>query len=119
MNVLVAKIQALLRRTYSFTGQSSVLEHKGAILNISDGSVVFHEKKTVLTKNELRILQFLMENVGSVLSRDAIMLRLWEGDSYVDDNTLTVNVTRLRKKLDETGLADFIITRKGEGYLIE
>lgn len=75
--------------------------------------------KLTLTRNEQRILQILMENKGRIISRDTLMLRLWESDSYVDDNTLTVNVTRLRKKLEQSGLSDFIQTRKGCGYLIE
>ena len=76
-------------------------------------------KKAELTKNEFRILQILMENTGKVVSRDKIMEKLWEDESFIDDNTLTVNVTRLRKKLEETGIEDYIKTKKGAGYLIE
>lgn len=76
-------------------------------------------KKAELTKNEFRILQILMENTGKVVSRDKIMEKLWEDESFIDDNTLTVNVTRLRKKLEETGIQDYIKTKKGAGYLIE
>lgn len=119
LNVLVAKVQALLRRTYSFQGQVSTLEHQGAILNLGDASLSVRDEKIDLTKNEFKILQLLMENKGRAVSRDAIMKRLWESDSFVDDNTLTVNVTRLRKKLEEAGLADFIRTKKGLGYLVE
>ena len=119
LNVLVAKVQALLRRTYSFAGRVNVIEHRGAILNLGDGTLLYGEEKAELTRNELKILQFLMENKGKALSREAIMKRLWEDESFIDDNTLTVNVTRLRKKLDELGLHDYIVTKKGLGYLVE
>ena len=116
--VVVAKIQALLRRTYSFQGQVNLLEHKGAILNLSDASITFNDQKLELSKNEFKTLQILLENKGKVVSRDVIMKRLWDSDCFVDDNTLTVNIARLRKKLDEAGLTDFIATKKGIGYLI-
>lgn len=119
LNVLTAKVQAMLRRTYDFAGQTNLLEHKGAILNTGDTSLTYKETKVELTKNDFKILQFLMENKGKTVSRDALMTRLWETDSYVDENTLTVNVTRLRKKLDAAGLKDFISTRKGIGYIVE
>lgn len=119
LNVLTAKVQAMLRRTYDFAGQTNLLEHKGAILNTGDTSLTYKETKVELTKNDFKILQFLMENKGKTVSRDALMTRLWETDSYVDENTLTVNVTRLRKKLDAAGLKDFILTRKGIGYIVE
>lgn len=118
-NVLVAKIQALLRRTYSFQGQVAVLEHCGVLLNLSDASMTYEDNRIELTKNEFRILQILLEHKGCVVSREDIMKRLWENDSFVDDNTLTVNMTRLRKKLDEAGLPGFIATKKGIGYFIE
>ncbi len=119
LNVLTAKVQALLRRTYDFTGQTNLLEHKGSILNISDATLNYHDRKIELSKNENKILQILLENKGKVVSRDTIMTRLWETDSYIDDNTLTVNITRLRKKLQEAGLSDFITTKKGIGYMVE
>lgn len=118
LNVLTAKIQALLRRTYDFAGQSQLMEHRDAILNLNDASLTYCGKRIDLTKNEFRILQLLLEHKGRTVTRDAVMTRLWETDSYVDDNTLTVNVTRLRKKLDGIGLTDFITTKKGIGYLI-
>src|SRR5699024_6180376 len=98
--VLTAKIQAILRRTYDFTAQSGLLEHRGAILNTADASLTYQGEKVELTKNDYRILQMLMENKGKTVSRDALMTRLWETDSFVDENTLTVNITRLRKKLE-------------------
>lgn len=119
LDVLTAKIQALIRRTYSFQGQMNVIEHNGAILNLNDTTLTYEDNKVELTKNEYKILQLVMENVGKVVSRDKIMERLWESESFIDDNTLTVNVTRLRKKLEDVGLNDFIKTRKGIGYLVE
>ena len=117
--VLTAKIQALLRRTYSFAAPPGLIECKGAVLNTSDTTLSFHGERIDLTRNDYRILQLLMENRGQVVTRDAIMTRLWENDSFVDENTLTVNVNRLRKKLDAAGLRDFIRTVKGIGYIVE
>jgi DNA-binding response OmpR family regulator len=119
INVLVAKIQALIRRTYSSEGQVNIIEHNGALLNLNDTTLIYNNKKIELTKNDFRILQLLMDNIGRVVAREEIMERLWESDSFIDDNTLTVNVTRLRKKLDDTGLFDFIKTKKGIGYMVE
>ena len=118
-SVLMAKVQAVLRRTYDFAGQVSVLEHRGALLNTSDASLTIDGKRVPLTKNDYRILETLMENKGKVVSRDVLMQRLWESDNFVDENTLSVNVARLRRKLEEAGLPDFIVTKKGLGYLVE
>lgn len=117
-SVLMAKIQAMLRRTYDFAAAVPVLEHRGALLNTGDQSLTFQEEQISLTKNEYRILLTLMENKGNVVSREKLMERLWETDSFIDENTLTVNVNRLRKKLDGAGLRDFIATKFGVGYLI-
>lgn len=117
-SVLMAKIQALLRRTYDFGANVPVLEHRGALLDTGENSLVFGDEKITLTKNENRILLCLMENKGKVVSREKLMERLWETDSFVDENTLTVNVNRLRKKLDAAGLKDFIATKFGVGYII-
>ena len=119
LNVLTAKIQALFRRTYAFAEQQNQLEHGGVILNLNDATVLYQEEKLDLTKNDFKILQILMENAGKIVRRDQIMERLWESDEFIDDNTLTVNVTRLRKKLESVGVRDYIITKKGIGYLIE
>ena len=119
LNVLMAKLQAILRRTYDFGNASDTLEHRGAILNLADASMTYRGERIELTKNDYRILQSLLENKGKVVSRDTLMQKLWETDSFVDENTLTVNITRLRKKLADAGLADFITTKKGLGYLIE
>ena len=119
LQVMTAKIQAVLRRTYDMAGKGPVLEHRGAVLNLNSTVLTYQGERIELTKNEFRILQTLMENKGKVVSRDTLMTRLWQMDSYVEENTLTVNVTRLRKKLEGAGLADFIVTKVGRGYLIE
>lgn len=118
-SVLMAKVQALLRRTYNFSSAVPVLEHRGALLNTGDGTLTYEGESIPLTKNEHRILHTLLQNKGKTVSREALMQRLWETDSFVDENTLTVNVARLRKKLDAAGLPDFITTKFGEGYLIK
>lgn len=117
-NVLIAKIQALLRRTYDLAGAVPVLEHRGALLDMGDNTLSYGGDRIELSKNEYRILLALMENKGKVVSRERLMERLWESDSFVDENTLTVNVNRLRKKLDAAGLEHFITTKIGVGYLI-
>lgn len=119
LNVLTAKIQALLRRTYSFQGQLNVLEYKGVILNLNDAALTYEGRRLDLTKNDFKILQILMENAGKIVKRERIMERLWESDEFIDDNTLTVNITRLRRKLEGIGITDFICTKKGIGYLLE
>lgn len=119
MDVLIAKVQALLRRTYEFGANGSFLEHRGAILNTEDGVLTYNDSRINLTKNEIKILAELMENKGRIVSRDELMERLWQTDCYIDENTLNVNVARLRRKLDEAGLEGFITTKKGLGYLIE
>ncbi len=116
LQVLTAKIQAVLRRAYALTGSMTVLEHNGLRLNLNDTSISFGEEKSELTKNEYKILQILLEQHGTIVTRESIMERLWESDSFVDDNTLTVNMTRLRKHLEEIGVQDFITTKKGIGY---
>ena len=119
MSVLMAKIQALLRRTYDFAQPSPLLAHRGAVLDAGSGALKYEGKTIDLTRNEFRILLALMEKRGNVVSREKLMERLWETDSFVDENTLTVNVNRLRKKLDAAGLTGFIATRFGVGYIIE
>lgn len=116
LDVLTVKVQAMLRRSYDFAGSSSVIEHKGVMLNLTEATLFYQEQKLELTKNELRILQTLMENKEKVVSRDMLMTKLWESDAYVDENTLSVNVNRLRKKLESIGLSEFILTKKGIGY---
>lgn len=119
LNVVTAKVQAILRRTYSFQGTVNVMEYRGAVLNLNDATFVKGGQKAELTKNEFRILQMLLENAGRIVFRDSIITRLWESDEFIDDNTLTVNVARLRKKLELIGLAGMIKTKKGIGYMVE
>ncbi len=118
LDVLTAKVQAVIRRSYSFASSVNLMEHGGAVLNLGNGTLSVGGETLELTRNELKILQILFENNGRVVSREAIMTRLWESDSFVDDNTLTVNITRLRKKLESVGLTDFIVTKKGLGYIV-
>ncbi len=118
MGVLTAKVQALLRRSYNYT-ESPVLSHRGLSLKTEDSSAIFNGQKIDLTKNEYRILFTLLESKGKTVSREKLMQRLWETDSFVDDNTLTVNINRLRRKLDALGLENFITTKHGVGYMVE
>ncbi len=118
-SVLIARIQALLRRTYDFGDAMPIIEHRGAFLNTGDGSLSFSNQKLELSKNEYRILLSLMKNKGKVVSREKLMEILWETDLYIDENTLTVNVGRLRKKLEGIGLSGFITTKFGIGYIIK
>lgn len=117
-SVLMAKVQAMLRRSYDFSLEETALTCKGAVLQTSDQSLTYREEKIELTKNEYRILFCLMHSKGKIVSREKLMQSLWETDSFVDDNTLTVNINRLRKKLEQAGLSDFITTKVGSGYMI-
>lgn len=117
--VLTAKIQALLRRSYDFSTAANLVSCGGAVLNLDDATLLYDNTRISLSRNEYKILRLLMENRGRIIARDAIMEALWESDSFVDENTLSVNVNRLRKKLEQAGLHDFIHTKKGVGYLVE
>ena len=119
LQVLSAKVQAMLRRAYDFGAAPALLSCGGAVLNLSNGTLTVHGARVELSKNEGRLLQLLLEKKGQTVSRDAMMTALWESDSFVDENTLSVNVNRLRRKLEAAGLPGFIRTRKGEGYLVE
>ncbi len=118
VNVMVAKVSALLRRTYDFGESSAVIECNGAMLNTGDQTFTYNGENISLTKNEYRIISALMQNKGKIVSRERLMELLWESDCFVDENTLTVNVNRLRKKLDAAGLSGFITTKFGQGYII-
>lgn len=118
LTVLTVKIQALLRRAYDFSTAPEILECGGLLLNISDGSVSYQEHDIDLTRNEYKIIKLLIERKGQIVARNEIMKALWASDSFVDENTLTVNINRLRKKLSAAGLSDFIRTKKGAGYLV-
>ena len=119
LDVLTAKIQALLRRTYDFGAPTALLEHRGAVLDTGDNTLRCNGQKLELSRNEYRILQVLLEQKNRTVSRETLMRKLWETDSFVDENTLTVNMARLRRKLEGIGLKNFIRTKKGLGYLIE
>ena len=115
--VLLAHIQSVLKRAYH-TESSKTIEHKGVVLDVSKSLVRFKDRQVDLTKNELRILYILMDNRDTIISRDDIMSDLWQSDEFVDDNTLTVNINRLRTKLEGIGIEDFLVTKRGQGYMV-
>lgn len=119
INVLTAKIAAIFRRTYDYTEKKDVIVYEGLELNIGDGSFIFNGENVSLTKNEFKILETLLLNKGRLVSRDNLMVRLWESEAFIDENTLSVNVARLRKKLEAVGLNDMILTKKGMGYMVK
>ena len=119
LDVLSAKVQAVLRRSYESRQEMHLLEYQGVILNLADACVLYEGKQTELTKNEFRILELLFERAGKLTSRDELMRKLWDNECFVDDNTLTVNITRIRRKLSEAGLSEFICTKKGIGYYLQ
>ncbi|MBS6194130.1 MAG: response regulator transcription factor [Clostridiales bacterium] len=119
LGVMTSKIQAILRRAYDMGTKIPVLEHRGAILNLNDTTLTYQGERIELTKNDFRILQTLLEHKGKIVSRETLMTKLWQMDAYVEENTLTVNVNRLRKKLENAGLAGFITTKIGSGYMVE
>ena len=116
LDVLTVKIQAMLRRSYDFVDAGDTLEYRGMILNLGDATVLYNGNRVELTRNEWKILQTLLENKGKIVTRDILMTKIWESDDYIDENTLSVNVNRLRKKLAEIGLEELIVTKKGMGY---
>ena len=116
--VLAAKVQAVLRRSFELGDSAPILSCHGAVLNLSDASLSFGDGRVELTKNEFRILQVLFENKGRIVSRDTLMTKLWQDDLYVEENTLTVNVARLRRRLEEIGLTELIVTKPGSGYIV-
>jgi DNA-binding response OmpR family regulator len=115
--ILLARIENVLRRTYEAPSEE-IIQYGGVVLNVSGSTVSANGREQELTKNELRILRLLMTGRGKIISRDQIMEALWQTDEFIDDNTLTVNIKRLRKKLDEIGLPDFIRTKRGQGYMV-
>lgn len=116
LTVLTAKLQAILRRTYSFNKTQNVLNYHSLTLDLLKGVISYHEDSIELTKTELKIMQILFEHAGQIVSRDTIMEALWQSEAFVDDNTLSVNINRLRKKLDAFSLPQLIHTKKGIGY---
>ncbi|WP_125708363.1 response regulator transcription factor [Companilactobacillus zhongbaensis] len=119
IDILIAKINALLRRTYDFTkSTSNIIEHNGLKLNLSDGTVEIGENKIDLSKNEYKLLQRLLKDQGKIVSREQLLNFMWDDERFVDDNTLTVNINRLRNKFDKNGLSNYIVTKVGQGYII-
>lgn len=119
IDVLVAKVNALLRRSYNFADSNSdKIIHNGVTLDLSTAIITYNNKSIELTKNEIKILHELMKHKSQIVSRDKLMKKLWDNDWFVDDNTLTVNVNRIRNKLKDIGLENFIDTKRGLGYII-
>jgi len=119
VDILVAKINALLRRTYDFTkAASDVIEHNGLKLNLSSGSVQIGDDKIDLSKNEYKLLQRLLKDQGTIVTREQLLNFMWDDERFVDDNTLTVNINRLRGKIEKYGLKNYIVTKVGQGYII-
>lgn len=118
MTVLVTKIRALLRRTFDYTTRTDFLEHKGVHLDTNNNEVSFEGNAIELSKNEAKILKILMENKEKIVRREKLMDALWKTDCYIDENTLSVNINRLRRKLEGIHLYDYIQTRKGIGYMV-
>ena len=119
LDVLVAKVSALLRRNHTYQDENLQVIHRELIVNLSNSSIQFREQTAELSRNEFIIIQFMMRHIGKIVSRDDLMQVLWNDEQFIDDNTLTVNVNRLRRKIAQLGLDDFIGTRKGMGYIIE
>ena len=119
-DILIAKIQAILRRTYNYKDENpEIIEVNSVILNLTNNVITYNDNSKELTKNEFKILQILMKNNGRIVSRDKIMRFLWDNEYYISENTLTVNINRLRKSLEDIGLKDFIVTKKSQGYMIK
>lgn len=118
LQVVQAKLQAILRRTYSFSKDFHLLTYQDVHLDILAGKITYQQKELILTKNELKILEYLFEHAEVIVSRIDLMNHLWDDHQFIDDNTLSVNMNRLRKKLEDIGLHDFIHTKKGLGYLL-
>lgn len=119
VDILVAKINALLRRTYDFSKSSSdTIEHNGLKLNLSSGTVEIGDEKIDLSKNEYKLLQRLLKDQGKIVTREQLLNFMWDDERFVDDNTLTVNINRLRGEIEKFGLKNYIVTKVGQGYII-
>lgn len=116
--ILLARINSLIKRAYPNDGIIDIIEHNGAKINILSSTVEYNGKVIELTKNELKILHYLLNNRGKIVSRVDIMEYLWDSSMFVNDNTLTVNIGRIRSKFDDLGLKDYIKTKRGQGYLV-
>jgi DNA-binding response OmpR family regulator len=119
LDVLVAKVSALLRRNYTYQDEQLQLSHRQLVMNLANSSVQYGGQTMELSRNEFIVLQVLLRSTGKIVSRDELMQALWRDEQFLDDNTLTVNVNRLRRKIAALGLEDFIVTRKGMGYIVE
>jgi len=120
LDILVTKINALIRRKYTYQEDENItFIHRGLKLNVTNSSIEYKKHSTELSRNEFILLQVMMRNIGKIIAREDLMQALWNKEQFVDDNTLTVNVNRLRRKIAALGLEDFIVTRKGMGYLIK
>ena len=116
--ILLARINALIKRAYPNDNNMDIIEHNGLTLNILSSTIEHNEKSIELTKNELKILYYLLLNKGKIVSRVDVMEYLWDSAMFINDNTLTVNITRIRNKIDEIGLKDYIKTKRGQGYIV-
>ena len=116
--ILLARIASILKRTYGNNVGHNILTYKNIKLDLSNATVTYNNESLELTKNDVKILSYLINNKGSIVSRDTLMEHLWKADYFVDDSTLSVNITRLRKKLEEIGIENLIETRRGLGYII-
>lgn len=115
--ILLARISAMLKRTQKETVNDS-LQYKGLKLQLNNSTVIYKDHEIELSKNEIRILYTLLQHKENIVSRDQLMESLWQSNEFIDDNTLTVNINRVRKKLEAAGLKDFIKTKRGQGYMI-
>ena len=119
IDVLIAKINAPLRRSYNYVeNNSETLVHNGLTLNIDNSSMQINDEVIDLSKNEYRLLYILMKNHGKILSREKLLRALWDDERFVDDNTLTVNINRLRRKIEQAGMDNYIETKVGQGYIV-
>lgn len=119
INVLHAKLQAILRRTYNYSVQSHLITHAECVLDLAESTLSYNSNRLELTKTEMKIMQLLIEHNGAFVERETIMMRLWQSDCFVDENTLSVYIARLRKKLETVNLSDYIETKKGVGYMVK
>ncbi len=116
--ILLARIGAILKRSNILNKENTIIKYKEVALNLANSTLSFKDSIVELTKNELKILSVLMQNQGTIVSRNDIINELWQSDEFVDDNTLTVNITRIRKKLEDIGLFEFLVTKRGQGYIV-
>ena len=119
VDILVTKINGIIRRAYNYSESNNIVQHEGLLFDNEKGFIKYNDKSIELTKNEIKILTLLLKNKNKVVSRESLMMSLWNSDEFVTDNALTVNINRLRSKIKELGIEDFIKTKKGVGYIVE